>query len=438
MRIKFVKFIILSIIFLNILALYFIWMVLSIRSRNKPQNGFVPAAPTNGVPSHEELKKRTQNDYKVNDVTIIIRSFEEFDNDIPDTLKSIVSIYSNVKILVVCDKPLYPPLNINISSPMFQNVKIINLNPSLNSEFEERIPLLHIKGKYVLFVPDSIRFSTKQVFSILLEAFHKQSQSILAIPIKSSKPVKCLKLQIETREWFIKFSNAESADDCDFVRGRHALFMKSDILHKLSDSLMLPFPDAFYIQAASKGINVQLITDIFFSSGKSLFNSHHAQWKLLQLERDRQKKMFHNLQLKKVVKETGVTEWFGCRRDTPRCFGTVVDETPPYLWEGKWTPPCCLAGLRRVARHVFHQLERSGVRYWLEGGSLLGAMRHGDILPWDYDVDIGIYKEDIPRCTWLQRANTKPVTDEQGFVWEKAVEDQKNLLSDVLQKRYIE
>lgn len=80
------------------------------------------------------------------------------------------------------------------------------------------------------------------------------------------------------------------------------------------------------------------------------------------------------------------------------------------------------AGLRRTARHVFEQLEAAHVRYWLEGGSLLGAMRGGDILPWDYDVDIGIYKEDITRCTWLLRARSKPVVDQQGFVWEKAIE----------------
>lgn len=84
---------------------------------------------------------------------------------------------------------------------------------------------------------------------------------------------------------------------------------------------------------------------------------------------------------------------------------------------------CCVAaGLRRTARHVFEQLEEARVRYWLEGGSLLGAMRGGDILPWDYDVDIGIYREDIPRCTWLLRASDKPVTDPHGFVWERAVE----------------
>jgi fukutin-related protein len=68
-----------------------------------------------------------------------------------------------------------------------------------------------------------------------------------------------------------------------------------------------------------------------------------------------------------------------------------------------------LEALRKTARHVFSVLDEAGVRYWLEGGSLLGAMRHSDIIPWDYDVDIGIYEDDIARSKWLMRASTKSV-----------------------------
>ena len=67
-------------------------------------------------------------------------------------------------------------------------------------------------------------------------------------------------------------------------------------------------------------------------------------------------------------------------------------------------------------------LEAAGVRYWLEGGSLLGAARHGDIIPWDYDVDLGIYLEDVGNCEQLRGAEAGSVVDERGFVWEKAVE----------------
>lgn len=113
---------------------------------------------------------------------------------------------------------------------------------------------------------------------------------------------------------------------------------------------------------------------------------------------------------------------FGCSKETPRCFGTVVGDTPAYLYEGRWTPPCCLRALRETARYVVGVLEAAGVRYWLEGGSLLGAARHGDIIPWDYDVDLGIYLEDVGNCEQLRGAEGGSVVDERGFVWEKAIE----------------
>lgn len=48
-------------------------------------------------------------------------------------------------------------------------------------------------------------------------------------------------------------------------------------------------------------------------------------------------------------------------------------------------------------------LEKNGIRYFLSWGSLLGAMRHGDFIPWDDDLDLSIDGEDYERAVELLR-----------------------------------
>ena len=49
----------------------------------------------------------------------------------------------------------------------------------------------------------------------------------------------------------------------------------------------------------------------------------------------------------------------------------------------------------QLMKDVHDVLEQSGVPYFIESGTLLGAVRHGEIIPWDDDMDIGVRKEDL-------------------------------------------
>lgn len=267
-----------------------------------------------------------------------------------------------------------------------------------------------------------IRITSQQPLQKMVEELRKHPNHVVAVPVGShSKSLKCLRLIVSQREWTIRYSLTKGYE-CDEVTGKHLIMMKKEILSKLFDPLLLPFPHSLYVQTSVHNVKVKIIKANSLHEGKPILKSHQSQWKQRQADLDLLKKFYQLFKIKQIIRETGVTEWYGCNKDTQRCFGTVLDSMPSYLYEKKWTPPCCMTNLRKTARHVFSVLHEAGVRYWLEAGSLLGAMRSGDILPWDHDVDVGFITEDMNRCKWLKKAQNKPVVDKKGFLWEKGTE----------------
>lgn len=249
MRIRIVKIVTVSIITLNLVGLYFFCNLFGQQKTFEKQKHYVIED------SRNEHYMKSLDDLIQDSVTVIFREFENFENDVPNTIRSITSTYPNISILVVSNGLPYPPLFFNSSNYLFHKVKHVYLQLGLNNSFKARTPILQLNTRYALFMPDSARIHTKKTIEKMFKILNDQGRAVVAATFKATKPVVCLNTHINSKEWVIQFE--ESSDgSCEFVKGKHALLFRTELLKELTDSFMLPFPEAFYIQAAAKGLKV--------------------------------------------------------------------------------------------------------------------------------------------------------------------------------------
>src|SRR5260221_3266175 len=60
--------------------------------------------------------------------------------------------------------------------------------------------------------------------------------------------------------------------------------------------------------------------------------------------------------------------------------------------------------LRRCLREVCDILNRGGVDYWCDYGTLLGYYRDGDVIRTDYDIDLCLLLSEKPKVIGLRQA----------------------------------
>ncbi|KPP68758.1 fukutin-related protein-like [Scleropages formosus] len=356
-------------------------------------------------------------------ITVVVREFEDFENYVGDVARSFLQQRPEIPFLAVADNPPYPPLSLP------EGARLLVLAPSPEQPPQAHRPEFHVQTEYVLLVPDGVELEHGRQLERLIRELEGEGGGpvrLVAAPVLARSAAQCLHLRVSLREWTATYTTAASGSSgsvCTALRGDAVVLIRTEDLFNLSTPLARPLLTSLFIQTSLRGWKVKLLEGpCFAASHRPLFSSAHNQWKTETRIRDATSRLMRDFGIKRVLQPDGKEQWFGCGKETPRCFGTVKDDTPEYLYLERWTPPCCLRALRETAKYVIGILESSGVRYWLEGGSLLGAARHQDIIPWDYDVDLGIYLEDVPNCDYLKSLDTGSLVDANGYVWERAVE----------------
>ena len=90
-----------------------------------------------------------------------------------------------------------------------------------------------------------------------------------------------------------------------------------------------------------------------------------------------------------------------------------ITELKPATGELRKSQLVCIEMLKRIKKIC----DKNNLKYWLDSGTLLGAVRHKGFIPWDNDIDICMLREDYDKILPLLKIEFE--SDENFYVRER-------------------
>ena len=101
--------------------------------------------------------------------------------------------------------------------------------------------------------------------------------------------------------------------------------------------------------------------------------------------------------------------------DAKICRNPTITQTNNLAYTSETVVKQCY----KLARILHETLTKANITYWMSGGTLLGCLRHKGLIPWDDDVDVCVYKEDMVKIEQILTPFLKDhdcsIVDSPGF-----------------------